>query len=54
MGRLRKRSNTPLVMSVLTATPVFMVRNRAFWQMMPARPNWRKALGEPAMAPPKT
>jgi len=54
MGRLRKRSKTPLVMSLLTATPVFMVRNRAFWQMMPARPNWRKALGEPAMAPPKT
>jgi predicted ATPase/DNA-binding SARP family transcriptional activator len=54
MGRLRKRSKTPLVMSVLRATPVFMVRNRAFWVMMPARPNCRKALGEPEMAPPNT
>jgi len=41
-------------MSLLRATPVFMVRNRAFWAMMPARPNCRKALGEPAIAPPKT
>src|SRR6266487_3423117 len=30
IGRLRKRSNTPLVMSVFSATAVFMVRNRAF------------------------
>jgi hypothetical protein len=54
MGRLRKRSNTPLVMSVFSAMPAFMVRNRAFWVMMPARPNWRYAWGDPAMAPPKT
>jgi hypothetical protein len=54
IGRLRKRSNTPLVRSAFSATPVFMVRNSAFWLMMPARPNWRYAFGEPAMAPPKT
>jgi hypothetical protein len=41
-------------MSEFSAMPVFMVRNSTFWTMMPARPNWRYALGEPAMAPPKT
>jgi predicted ATPase len=54
IGRLRKRSNTPLVMSVFSATAVFMLRNSAFCTMIPASPNSRNSLGEPDSAPPNT
>jgi hypothetical protein len=54
IGRLRKRSRTPLPMSLLSAIAVFMVRNRAFWVTIPASPNRRNPWTEPAMAPPKT
>jgi len=54
MGRLRNRSNTPLLKSLFSAIAVFSVRNIAFCTMMPASPYSRYARGEPATAPPNT
>ena len=39
IGNERNRSNTPLVMSVLSATPVYMVMNRTVCTRIPGRKN---------------
>lgn len=54
IGRLRSRSKTPLVRSVLSAIAVYMVMNRVFCTMIPGSAYFRYASGDPAICPPST
>ncbi len=53
IGSVRNRSKTPLAMSVLTATPVYIVIITTLITRMPGSRNWMYSCVEPASAPPK-